>query len=118
MCAGATRKKNLQRQVNRRFQKDGARSALPGVLNGRHTMTRQAYRRHLARRAAISDEISGSPEKFKACAQCLSVSHLSTRTCPICGTYRWYYSAEAITVIAALMRKNPFPVTAGVVPRI
>jgi hypothetical protein len=52
------------------------------------------------------------------CDQCLSISPLSARVCPICGAWQWVETPERIKEVSRMMAKNPFPVTAGVVPRL
>ena len=72
---------------------------------------------HLASRRATSAKICAAPQDYKVCWVCLSIAFKRAGHCPICGAHRFYESPEAVRVVAGLMEKFAFPVTAGTVPR-
>jgi hypothetical protein len=51
------------------------------------------------------------------CSQCLSISYKAASVCPLCHSYRFCTSPEAVRVVAEVMKGFASPVTAGVVPR-
>jgi len=60
------------------------------------------------------------PEKYKVCDACHSVSFKHTSICPVCHSYRWRDRVKAVQAVMKIIlrRKDPFPVTLGVPPRI
>jgi hypothetical protein len=73
---------------------------------------------HWNRRKERALSFVAHPEVYKVCDQCWSISKRGARVCPICGAWRWDRTPERVIEISRLMAKNPFPVTAGVVPRL
>jgi hypothetical protein len=72
----------------------------------------------LARRAARAALFIAEPQNYKVCDQCLSIARLLAPVCPICGAWRWDATPERIIEVSRTMAENPFPITAGVVPRL
>jgi len=72
---------------------------------------------HLASRIANSAKICAAPEEFKVCWVCLSIAYQRAPLCPVCHSYRFYESADAVRVVAGMTERVAFPVTAGTVPR-
>lgn len=81
-------------------------------------MTDAELKSHLSRRKNRALHFVRHPELFKVCDQCLSISRVATRVCAVCGAYRWDESAERVIAVSSVMARNPFPLTAGVVPRL
>jgi hypothetical protein len=75
------------------------------------------FAEHARSRNANAEQICANAEEFKVCTVCLSIAFQRAGTCPICRSYRWYYSAEAVRLVARIMQQSPFPFTAGTVPR-
>ena len=81
-------------------------------------MTLEYLKQHFAFRRARAKSFIDDPARFKICDQCWSVSVARANLCPVCGCYRWDDSAKRVIRIAKRIAKNPFPLTAAVVPRL
>ncbi len=74
--------------------------------------------KHLAARQKRAEQIIVEVDRFKVCDQCRSISYKHVSTCSVCGAYRFTEEAETVRATAKEMGSNPFPVTAGTVPRL
>lgn len=81
-------------------------------------MTGDKQLEHLAFRQELAHIHISYPAYFKVCNQCRSISFKEVGLCKICGSYSFNESPEEVTETAKLMGSTPFPVTAGVVPRL
>ncbi len=81
-------------------------------------MTKIEQNKHLAVRQKRAEQIMVEVERFKVCDQCRSISYKHVQTCSICGAYRFREDPDEVAATAKEMGANPFPVTAGTVPRI
>lgn len=73
--------------------------------------------RHLAGRRARAEGFIAEPHRFKVCDLCNSISPVSAGLCRVCGGYCWHTDRKTVIRIARIIRKTPFPLTSGVVPR-
>ena len=73
---------------------------------------------HLRRRRTKRDAFIARPHKYKVCDQCRSISLVTVRYCPLCHCYRLDETEATVKRTAAIIGENPFPLTAGVVPRL
>jgi hypothetical protein len=80
-------------------------------------MNKEMRARYFAARRATSAKICESPEDYKVCWHCLSIAYKRASICPICQAHRFYESADAVRVVAGMMERVAFPVSAGTVPR-
>jgi hypothetical protein len=82
-------------------------------------MTEASLERDWAVRRHEGEKIKAEPEYYKECDQCRSIVFRRTSVCPFCHSYRFNQEAERVvaTVNEMLARPDPYPVTAGVVPR-
>jgi hypothetical protein len=81
-------------------------------------MTEAARLRHLHRRRVQLDYIKMSAEDHKVCHACYSISLLRAKVCPFCGSYRFDEDPRIVRAVARRMGLSPFPLRAGVVPRL
>lgn len=80
-------------------------------------MTQAEQYKHLAARQKRAEQIMVEVERFKVCDQCRSISFKQAQTCSVCGAYRFVEDPEIVCGTAREMGANPFPITAGTVPR-
>jgi hypothetical protein len=73
---------------------------------------------HLRRRRAIGEKICAEATEFKVCAMCFSISYKQDALCQFCRGYRWFYSTDAVRMLARYMQQFPIPFTAPVAPRL
>ena len=59
-----------------------------------------------------------APWLWKVCEQCNSLVRVEAPLCPWCEAYQFITASEKVCAIAREMAKQPFPVNAGVVPRL
>ena len=81
-------------------------------------MTEQALLRHLARRHAKAAGFIADPSRWKVCNQCWSICCADAPVCHVCKAYRFDWDRAWVCEVARMIGRNPFPVTAGVVPRL
>ncbi len=81
-------------------------------------MTEDVRQYHLAIRRAKMEAFIANPESYKVCCLCRSISLECGGLCPVCGAYRFTSDRETVIETAKIIGSNPFPLTAGVVPRI
>ncbi len=90
-----------------------------GRKRGENDYMRKDYlRAHLKHRRAKIDLILASPNDYKVCCHCLSISFQCAGYCQLCRGYRWINSAEAVIAVATFMKTSPLPRTAGFAPRL
>jgi hypothetical protein len=73
--------------------------------------------KHLAARQKRAEQIIVEADRFKVCDQCRSISFKQASTCSVCGAYRFLEDPTVVSGTAREMGSNPFPITAGTVPR-
>lgn len=69
------------------------------------------------RQKALTEMLSKAGE-CKACDQCRSVFSKDIGICRFCGAYRFNERPAVVRATLKIMLKSPFPVSAGVVPRV
>jgi hypothetical protein len=80
-------------------------------------VTEEALQYNLAERQRRMRMFQQKPENYKICEQCNSVVWIKSKVCQVCACYRFDETREGVLRIAAILGTNPFPLTAGVVPR-
>jgi len=73
---------------------------------------------HLKFRRSKRDLFVARPYEYKVCDQCRSIAFAKARVCAVCHAYRWNESVNFVVRVARQIGENPFPLTAGVVPRL
>ena len=81
-------------------------------------MTEDYLKEHLARRCALAAGFIAEPHRFKVCDQCSSIAVIYAPACRICGAYRFDECPKRVIEVSHQIAANPFPVTAGTVPRL
>ena len=81
-------------------------------------MTSEILERLWAARLELLRGIAKHATEFKECDQCRSISLKRMGICPWCHCYRFKEDVEVVRATLNVMAKNPWPVNAGVVPRI
>jgi hypothetical protein len=81
-------------------------------------MTTEALTTHTVKRFRRASQIIAQPGLYKVCDQCRSINTQPAHKCHVCGAYRWNNDPVLVADTAREMGYNPFPVTAGVVPRL
>ncbi len=57
----------------------------------------------LEARAKAAEKIATEPERYKVCEGCGSILHITAQICPICHSYRFDESPEAVIQQARLL---------------
>ena len=73
--------------------------------------------RHATIRRRGIQQIIAEPHLYKACDQCRSILFKRAKICCICGAHR-FNEGPVVLATAKEMQLSPFPMTAGIVPRI
>ena len=81
-------------------------------------MTGEMLERLWAARLEGLRRIADQAEDFKECDQCRSISPKRYGLCPWCRCYRFNEDVETVRATLALMAERPWPLNAGVVPRL
>lgn len=81
-------------------------------------MTGEALRQHWAFRIGGLQQILQRAEDFKECDQCRAISPKHNGLCPFCRCYRFKEDVESVRATLKVMAGRPWPLNAGVVPRI
>lgn len=81
-------------------------------------MTGELLERLWAARLEGLRRIESQAGDFKECDQCRSILPRTYGLCPWCRSYRFKEDVETVRATLAVMAARPWPLNAGVVPRI
>ncbi len=70
------------------------------------------------RRRDIVNKFIAHPEKYKECEHCRSINLKAAGLCVWCGAYTFLENPERVRLTAREMGMRPYPLSAGVMPRL